>query len=155
MQKILLFALIGINLIAVLGGSFMIYSTTSEPLVQKPAKTEMSAEEYLVHNNIFNDKPIIYTLDPFTVNLSNTEEDKKVLVEVNIELGDEGSFQEVKGSSAAVRDAVVTILSKHEHADIATVQGKLSLKDEIATAINLHLKHSMIRGVYFTKFFVE
>jgi flagellar protein FliL len=155
MKKLITFALIGLNLLATIGGSAMIYMTTSEPLVEKPAKSEMSTEEYLIHNKIFDDKPIIFTLDPFTVNLSNVEEDKKVLVEVNIELNDENSFHEVKSSSAAVRDAVVTILSKHEHADIATVQGKLSLKDEIATAINQHLKTSMIRGIYFTKFFVE
>lgn len=155
MKKLILFALIGLNLLATIGGSVMIFMTTSEPLVQKPAKSEMSTEEYLVHNKIFDDKPIIYTLDPFTVNLANVEEDKKVLIEVNIELNDEKSFQEVKTNSPAVRDAVVTILAKHEHADIATIQGKLSLKDGIASAINGHLKSSMIRGVYFTKFFVE
>lgn len=155
MKKLVLFALLGLNLIGLGSGAFFTYMAIKEPLVKEPVKSEMSTEEFLVHNNIFNDKPIIFTLDPFTVNLANIEEDKKVLIEVNIELNDEKSFQEIKGSSAAVRDAVVTILSKHEHADIATIQGKLSLKDEIALAVNQHLDTSMIRGVYFTKFFVE
>lgn len=155
MKKLLLIALLGFNLIGLGGGAFFTYMAIKEPLVKEPVKSEMNTEEFLVHNNIFNDKPIVYTLDPFTVNLANIEEDKKVLIEVNIELNDEKSFQEVKSSSAAVRDAVVSILSKHEHADIATIQGKLSLKDEIALAVNKHLDTSMIRGVYFTKFFVE
>lgn len=155
MNKIILFVVLGLNLIGLAGGAAFTYLAISEPLVQKPAKTEMNTEEYLVYHKIFNDKPIIYTLDPFTVNLANVEEDKKVLIEVNIELNDEKSFQEVASSSDVVRDAVVTILAKHEHADIATIQGKLSLKDEIALAVNKHLKNSMIRGVYFTKFFVE
>lgn len=155
MNKLLLIALAVFNLLGLGGGAALTYLAISEPLVQKPVKTDMSTEEFLLHHKIFNDKPIIYTLDPFTVNLANVEEDKKVLIEVNIELNDEKSFQEVVDSSAIVRDAVVTILAKHEHADIATIQGKLSLKDEIALSVNKHLKTSMIRGVYFTKFFVE
>jgi flagellar protein FliL len=155
MKKLILFAILAFNLMGLGGGAFLTYMAISEPLVKKPAKTEMTTEEYLVYHEIFNDKPIIYTLDPFTVNLANVEEDKKVLIEVNIELNDEKSFKEVVDSSAVVRDAVVTILASHEHADIATIQGKLSLKDEIALAVNKHLKTSMIRGVYFTKFFVE
>lgn len=155
MNKIFFFALLGLNVLGLGGGAALTYLAITEPLVAKPVKSEMNTEEYLVHHKIFNDKPIIYTLDPFTVNLANIEEDKKVLIEVNLELNDEKSFQEVVDSSAIVRDAVVTILAKHEHADIATIQGKLSLKDEIALSVNKQLKDSMIRGVYFTKFFVE
>ena len=93
MKKILLFALLGFNLVGLGGGAFFAYMAIKEPLVKEPVKNEMSTEEFLVHNNIFNDKPIIFTLDPFTVNLANIEEDKKVLIEVNIELNDEKSFQ--------------------------------------------------------------
>lgn len=155
MNKILLIALLVFNLLGIGAGCFFTYSALNEPLVKKPVKTDMTTQEFLVHHQIFNDKPIIYTMDPFTVNLANMEEDKKVLLEVNIELNDEKSFKEVADSSALVRDAVVSILARHEHADIATIQGKLSLKDEIALAVNKQLKHTMIRGVYFTKFFVE
>lgn len=155
MNKILFVALLVLNVLGLGGGAALTYMAITVPLVEKPAKSDLTTEEYLIHHKIFNDKPIIYTLDPFTVNLANIEEDKKVLIEVNLELNDEKSFQEVVGSSAIVRDAVVTILAKHEHADIATIQGKLSLKDEIALSVNKQLKDSMIRGVYFTKFFVE
>jgi flagellar basal body-associated protein FliL len=155
MKKILTFALIGLNLLGLSAGAYFTLSAVKEPILSKPVTPEKNTEEFLTNANIFKDKPIIYSLDVFTVNLANVEEDKKVLVELSLELNDEKSFQEVKDNSPAVRDAVVSILSKHEYADIATIQGKLSLKDEISLAINRQLKDSMIRGVYFTKFFVE
>ncbi len=155
MQKIITFAILGINLLAVGGGAFFTFMALQAPLIEKPAKSDMSTQEYLEHHHIFNDRPIIYSLDAFTVNLSNIEEDKKILLEVNVELNDEHSFHELKEKSAVVRDAVVTILAQKEYADIATIQGKLSLKDDIAEALNKNLKQTMVRGVYFTKFFVE
>jgi flagellar basal body-associated protein FliL len=157
MSKLAL-ALIAVNLIGVGTGATYMFMALSEPLVKQTKKADlaqMSTEEYLVYHNIFADKPIIYSLDPFTVNLANVDEDKKVLVEVNLELNDEKSFQEVMTQSAAVRDAVVTILSKREQSEIATIQGKLFLKEDIAVAVNKHLKNTLIKGVYFTKFFVE
>ena len=149
------YALIGINVLAILGGAFFMSQALSEPLVQKPEKVDMTNLEYLEHHNIFNDRPIIFSLEPFTVNLANIEEDKKILLELNVELSDEHSFHELKNQSAIVRDAVVSILAQKEYADIATIQGKLSLKDDIAEALNKNLQKTMIRGIYFTKFFVE
>ena len=155
MQKVIIFAILGINVLAVLGGSYFTAMALQTPLLEKPAKSDLTTQEYLEHHHIFSDRPIIYSLDAFTVNLSNMEEDKKILLEVNVELNDEQSFHELKVQSAMVRDAVVSILARKEYADIATIQGKLSLKDDIAEALNKSLKKTMIRGVYFTKFFVE
>ena len=136
----------------------MIYMALNQPLM--PTKTvdsykEMTAEEYLKHFNIFADKPILYKMDAFTVNLANQDEDKVVQVEVNFEMLDERSYEEVMTKTASVRDTIVKILAQKASHDIGSIQGKLYLKDDISIAINKQLEYGFIKGVYFTRFFIQ
>jgi flagellar FliL protein len=115
----------------------------------------MNTEDYLVYHDIFKDKPILFTLEPFTVNLGHLESDKVIQVELNLEMHDEKSYEEVVGKSAMVRDTVVKVLAQKEYQDLASVQGKLFLKDDLAAEINKQLKYGLIKGVYFTRFIIQ
>lgn len=151
----LIYLLITLNIIGTATGAVFTYKTLSEPLVQPPVPSELNAEEFLVHHNVFSDKPILYSLDTFTVNLSSVEEDKVVLIELNLEMHDEKSYEEVVSKSAIVRDTVVKVLADRRYDELTTVQGKLFLKDDISLEVNRQLKYGLIKGVYFTKFLVQ
>ncbi len=150
-----LIAVAGLNIIATVVGAYFTFMALQDPLVIKPEKTEMGTEEFLVYNNIFQDKPILYTLEPFTVNLGHLESDRVVQVELNLEMQDEKSYEEVVSKSALVRDTIVKVLAQRDHMELATVQGKLFLKDDLSTEINKQLNYGLIKGVYFTRFIVQ
>jgi len=154
MQKIFV-VLIILNLLGTAGGAYFAFNAISEPLVQAPAHADLSTEDYLVYHNIFSDKPILYSLDPFMVNLANVESDKTVMIELNLEMHDEKSYEEIVNKTALVRDTVVKVIAQKHYEDISSVQGKLFLKDDISEEVNKQLKYGLIKGVYFSKFLVQ
>lgn len=100
--------------------------------------------------------PLVYTMDKFTVNLAG-EPKRTIRVEVNLEmLGKEG-FEEIINSDnrAKARDLIVRILNDRSFSDLESIQGKLFLKDRIATDINALLAEGVVKDVYFSEFVVQ
>lgn len=159
MKKHLVLIILAVfNLLGLAGGTVLVYTAMTTPLQPpKPVDPDahLSTEEYLKQFKIFADKPILYTMEAFTVNLANQDEDKVVQVEVNFEMLDERSYAEVMSKSAIVRDTIVKILAQKQSRDIASIQGKLYLKDDMSVEVNQLLDYGFIKGVYFTKFFVQ
>ena len=100
--------------------------------------------------------PLVYTMDKFTVNLSG-EPKRTIRLEVNLEmLGKEG-FEEIVDTDnrAKARDRIVRILNDNTFNELETIQGKLFLKDRIATDINALLDKGVVKDVYFSEFVVQ
>ena len=47
---------------------------------------EMEARKYLYEEEIFNDRPVTYSLEPFTVNLADQGDERIVQVKVTLEM---------------------------------------------------------------------
>ena len=116
---------------------------------------EMEARKYIYDEEIFEDKPVTYSLEPFTVNLADKNDERIVQVKVTLEMLNEDGFEEVVSMGAHARDTIVTILNGKEFPDLQTIQGKLFLKDEITVALNKQLKRSFIKDVYFSRFVLQ
>jgi flagellar FliL protein len=100
--------------------------------------------------------PLVYTMDKFTVNLAG-EPKRTIRLEVNLEmLGKEG-FEEIVDTDnrAKARDRIVRILNDNTFNELETIQGKLFLKDRIATDINALLDKGIVKDVYFSEFVVQ
>ncbi len=116
---------------------------------------EMKARENLFNEEIFEDKPVIYSLEPFTVNLADQSDKRIVQVKVTLEMLDENGFEEVVSMGAQARDTIVHILNGKRFPELQTIQGKLFLKDEITVALNKQLNRSFIKDVYFSRFVLQ
>ncbi len=142
-----------INLIVTGAGGALVYMST---LGHKP--TVVTDEEVLkileAERGHSEDKPIIYTMDQFTVNLDGKPM-RVVQTELNLEMLDEEGFEEVVSLGAQARDAIVRILNSKTFDDIETIQGKLHLKDQIRMTLNQHLKKGVVKDVYFSHFYVR
>lgn len=122
--------------------------TSHEPIGEAEAKDTLYNEE------IFEGRPIVYSLDPFTVNLAD-EEERIVQVQVSLEMIDENGFEEVVSMGAHARDSMIHILNGKKFSDLQSIQGKLFLKDEITVALNKQLKRSFIKDIYFSRFVLQ
>lgn len=116
---------------------------------------EMEARKYIYDEAVFKDKPVTYSLEPFTVNLSDPDDSRIVQIKVTLEMLDEDGFEEVVSMGAHARDTIVHILNGKEFPELQTIQGKLFLKDEITVALNKQLKRSFIKDVYFSRFVLQ
>ena len=131
-------------------------SSTDSP----PAKTEPAAAKTENSPRIERQSDLprstgkVLPLPSFVVNLSDPA-GKRYLklgmeVEVNTDVG-----AAIKAQSAKIRDAVIMLLAGKTYADVASPEGKVLLKAEVASRLNQILGGSFVVRVYFTEFVVQ
>ncbi len=153
------FADLGFALInfCVLGaGAFLTYKNTlayHPPSIREPAAMEELKKEKAELEKQVNG-PIIYRMDAFNVNLAGNPQ-KVIRVEMSLEMLDQDGFEEVVHNVSHERDMIVALLNKKEFSEIESLQGKLYLKNEIASQINKSLKSGLVKDIYFDKFLVQ
>lgn len=152
-KKVMLILFFAVNL-AVLGlGAFMVYNATIgfEPpqMVEEKAMASLIQER---ESKAF--ESVLYSMDEFTVNLTGLPH-RKLRIEMHLEMLDSEGFEEVMSLKAEARDAIVRLLGGKSFADIESIQGKLFLKDQIATTLNKYMKSGVVKDVYFSQFLVQ
>jgi flagellar basal body-associated protein FliL len=93
-------------------------------------------------------------LEQFTVNLSTvgTVSPKYARVNISLEVATEDLETEVTSKMPQVRNTVIDLFNSKRPADLATVEGRTYLKEEIRNALNSFFVSGKISGVFFTNF---
>lgn len=152
-KQIVTIAFIVIDLIVMLGSTYFIYTQTKGRVYH--SVTEKEEFKKLEEERVFKeDEPILFTMDPFIINLNGFPK-RVIRMTVNLEMLDEDGFEEVITLGSKARDVIVQLINSKNYQDIASIQGKLLLKDEIALNLNQSLKSGVIRDVYFSDFVVQ
>ncbi len=152
------FALLNLGVMGL--GGYWVYAATvgwnSPEINEANVAAERKASEDKQESQGAEAGPLVYTMDKFTVNLGG-EPKRTIRLEVNLEmLGKEG-FEEIVDTDnrAKARDKIVRILNDNTFNDLETIQGKLFLKERIATDINSLLDKGVVKDVYFSEFVVQ
>ena len=152
-SKLLLIAVIGVLLVALLGvGGFIVYTQVlggggSEEAKKEAAKVEeMKAAAKL---------GIVTALDPFIVNLADEAGKRYLKVTMQFELDNEMLNEEISNKMPQIKDSVITVLSSKNTDDLLTVDGKFKLKEQIQTRVNVLLKTGVVKNVYFVEFVIQ
>jgi flagellar FliL protein len=93
-------------------------------------------------------------LDMFTVNLSTpgSISPKFVRVSISLEVATDDVESEVNFKVPQVRNTIIDLINSKRPSDLAAVEGREYLKEEIKTSINSFLLSGKIKNVYFTGF---
>ena len=101
--------------------------------------------------------PIFERLENFTVNLAGGEQ--YLQVEISLKVSDPKFGEEIKLYMPEIRDSVLRLLSSKHANELATLEGKTKLSNEIRTQINKPLKpegpNEGVLGVFFTSFVIQ
>jgi flagellar FliL protein len=97
---------------------------------------------------------MVLPLPPVTVNLADPAGRRYLKLGMEVEVNADVS-KELQTNSARVRDAVIMLLAGKSYADIASPEGKILLKAEVAARLNQILGAQRVIRVYFTDFVVE
>jgi flagellar FliL protein len=94
------------------------------------------------------------SLDLFTVNLSTpgTSSPKFARVNISLELPNEDVESELTQKNPQVRNAIIDLFNSKRPNDLATVEGREYLKEEIKSSLNSFLVGGKVKGVFFTSF---
>lgn len=154
----ILFAVVNLGVTGL--GAYWVYSATmgwhAPEITEDQLAAKKAAEEQKQAESGSETGPLVYTMDKFTVNLAG-EPKRTIRIEVNLEmLGKEG-FEEIINTDnrAKARDSIVRILNDKTFGDLESIQGKLFLKDRIATDVNALLDQGVVKDVYFSEFVVQ
>ena len=99
----------------------------------------------------------IIPLEQFTVNLSTvgSVNPKFARVSISIEAPNADIEMELGQKMAQVRNAIIDIFNSKKPNDLASVEGRTYLKEEVKNAINNFLVTGKISGVFITNFAVS
>lgn len=100
-------------------------------------------------------KEIVYELDTFLVNLSDPGGRRYLKVNIKLRLDNQKVVKELNDRKDQLRDRILMLLSSKRFDDIATLAGKMALKQEIMSRLNSILKEGRVEQVYFTEFLVQ
>lgn len=143
-----------VNLVATGGGAALVYMSTLG-FKRTPITEESEAEKLAKEKEAANEgNPILYTMEPFTINLAGQPR-RTIRTIISFELMDEKGFEELVQLGAQPRDEIMKLLNGKTFIDIESIQGKLTLKDQITTIVSRQLKTGMIRDIYFNEFAVQ
>lgn len=142
-----------LNLAVVGGGAALTYFNTIG--YQEPYISETTEEAKLEEMRAYMEQnPIIYTMEPFTVNLRGRPK-RSIRMEMSVEMLSEQGFEELIRVGGKARDEIVHILNGKKFEELESIQGKLFLKDQIARRINSYLKSGVVKDIYFSDFVVQ
>ena len=95
-------------------------------------------------------KPV--PLPALTVNLADPSGQRYLNIGMDVELNSPEAVAELEGQTARIRDAIILLLSSKKVADLATAEGKILLKTEVAARLNQILGAQRVVRIYFTEF---
>lgn len=97
---------------------------------------------------------LVLPLPPITVNLAEPGGRRYLKLGMEVEVNADVSAQ-LKAQGSRIRDAIIMLLAGKTYGEVASPDGKIILKAEIAARLNQILGAQRVVRVYFTDFVVE
>jgi len=94
----------------------------------------------------------LYPMESFLVNITSDQGPKFLQTQMEFELTDAATEDEITKKKAAIRDAIIVLLSSRTYKQIRETTGMLNLRRDILRSVNNLLTSGQIREVYFTQF---
>jgi len=98
-------------------------------------------------------KAVLFSLDPFVVNLS--EPGRYLKVTMQFEISGEPRQESIVEKVPILRDVIITLISSQTYEYASSPEGKSQLKDEILLRTNQIFGKEVFRNLYFTDFVMQ
>ena len=95
------------------------------------------------------------TLPTFMVNLADPLGRRYIKLTLEIEVNGEETVKSVNDNMARIRDSIILLLSSKSYADLAPMENKLHLKNEIVERLNQILGGPKVARVYFSEIIIQ
>jgi flagellar FliL protein len=153
MSNKLIFLLVTVLLVLTIGltvGFFMMWSKLSAINTQAnvAATTEAEQDQTATLGPLFS-------LDTFIVNLADAGRSRYLRVTMDLELTESADTAKLNERLSQIRDSVLMILPSKQFDDIASMEGKIALRDEIIATLNSLFTQNVVTNIFFTEFVVQ
>ncbi|MCH5277406.1 MAG: flagellar basal body-associated FliL family protein [Desulfovibrionaceae bacterium] len=102
-------------------------------------------------------RPVVnnVALPTVMVNLADAAGNRYLKVGMEVEVSAADAVRDIQAQSARIRDAIIILLSSKTYAELSSSDGKMQLKNEVASRLNQILGTPRVVRVYFTDFVVQ
>ena len=153
LKVILTVSFLVLNGVLVISGASLAYLSTLAHI--KPAMKETDIQSQILESREGEPfESLIYTMETFNTNLDGIPR-RLIQLQVNLDMLDEGGFEEIVSLEAKARDSIMHILNAKTFSEIESIQGKLHLKNQIINRLNQFLQKGIVKGVYFSDLVVQ
>ena len=97
----------------------------------------------------------IHKMEPFIVNLADPGGRRYFKVQVVLEFDKAALQDELKQRRAQLRSNIILLLTSKTYTQVATMAGKIKLRNQIIRAINKVLTKGKVYSLYFTDFVIQ
>ena len=97
----------------------------------------------------------LYSLDTFIVNLADAGRNRYLRVTMDLELAASTDAGTLSERLPQVRDSILMILPSKQFDEIAGMEGKIALRDEIIDKLNSLFARTVVTNIFFTEFVVQ
>jgi len=97
----------------------------------------------------------IWSAGTLIVNLMDDKGERYLKAGIQVEVSSEDCLAELEELKPKVTDGILVLLSSKGYEDIASLEGKQRLRDEIAVRMNGYMTSGQVRKVYFTEFLIQ
>ena len=153
--KGLLFLVAGVVLVGAAGGGFLLM----RPKGKAEGASAAAHGEGGEHGAAASPEARgVVSLEPFIVNLADAEGDRYIKCTMRIVLDTKEAAEAVKADELSVtkiRDRMLTLLSSKSYSQVASAEGKETLRQEIQKQIDPVLAKGKVAEVYYTEFIVQ
>jgi flagellar FliL protein len=153
MSNKLIFLLVTVLLVLTIGlavGFFMMWSklTALNTQASMVATTEAEQGQTATLGPLFS-------LDTFIVNLADAGRSRYLRVTMDLELSESTDSAKLSERLSQIRDSILMILPSKQFDDIASMEGKIALRDEIIATLNSLFTQNVVTNIFFTEFVVQ
>lgn len=118
------------------------------------AETSLSSSRIERQSDLPRSGGMVLPLPAITVNLNDPNGRRYLKLGMEVEVNSDVAAQ-LKAQNSRIRDAIIMLLAGKTYGEVASPDGKVMLKAEIAARLNQILGAPRITRVYFTDFVVE
>ena len=97
----------------------------------------------------------LFSLDTFIVNLADQERSRYLRVTMDLEMAESTDADKIRKRLSQVRDSILMILPSKRFEEIASMDGKIALRDEIMAKVNGLFNRQVVTNIFFTEFVVQ
>jgi flagellar FliL protein len=97
----------------------------------------------------------LFSLETFIVNLADEERSRYLRVTMDLEMAESADANKINERLSQVRDSILMILPSKQFGEIASMEGKIALRDEIIARLNGLFNKKVVTNIFFTEFVVQ
>lgn len=122
------------------------------------AYTVVALNYSAIHDWVYGYPPglgVMFEISEITVNPAETNGQRFLLVSIGLQLRTQTDITRIERKEAIVKDAIISLLSKRTVQDLAQVDTRDDLKQEIGLTINQIVGEPAVRNLFFTQFVMQ